>query len=119
MSREGYRPQTPEAKEHRAWQLEHTGTVHAGTQLRKEAAAQRDEDERMREARSASRDREREAVSAPEQPMPSSAQISAWLKELWTAEPGKHHCYVGDGRDLPGLVAKQRAEQAREKGRER
>lgn len=58
-------------------------------------------------------------MSGPEQPLPSPAQIDGWLKELWAGEPGKHHCYVGDGRDLPGLVAKHRAEQAREKGRER
>ena len=58
-------------------------------------------------------------MSAPERPLPSSAQIDAWLNELQAGDPDKHHCYCGDGRDLPDAIARHRAAQAREKGRER
>lgn len=40
-----YEPKTPQAKEQRAWQLEQQGAVRAGTELRKQAQQQREEEQ--------------------------------------------------------------------------
>ena len=45
MRAEQWGPQSPQDKEFRAWQLEQQGAVRAGTELRKQAAEQREKEQ--------------------------------------------------------------------------